>query len=123
MAAMECSKGIELLNSNIMNLIFRGFFKVKKALTIDEAIITAVNDNGDDIRDYIFKKQGDNTFVYEEALMKICQENFRYYSDPQNYTKILNPTIEYILNLQQLITLLLREFRIKMPKLWLMNML
>ncbi|CEO16638.1 hypothetical protein RMONA_01080 [Rickettsia monacensis] len=98
MAAMECSKGIELLNSDIMNLIFRGFFKVKKALTIDEAIITAVNDNGDDIRDYIFKKQGDNTFVYEEALMKICQENFRYYSDPQNYTKILNPTIEYILN-------------------------
>ncbi|KJV61181.1 hypothetical protein RAMDARK_1626 [Rickettsia amblyommatis str. Darkwater] len=52
------------------------------------AIITAVNDNGDDIRDYIFKKQGDNTFMYEEALMKICQENFRYYSDPQNYTKI-----------------------------------
>ncbi|AFC73562.1 hypothetical protein [Rickettsia montanensis] len=88
MAAMECSKGIELLNSDIMNLIFRGFFKIKKALTIDEAIITAVNDNGDDIRDYIFKKQGDNTFMYEEALMKICQENFRYYSDPQNYTKI-----------------------------------
>ncbi|WP_017442680.1 hypothetical protein [Rickettsia gravesii] len=85
MAAMECSKGIELLNSDIMNLIFRGFFKIKKALTIDEAIITAVNDNGDDIRDYIFKKQGDNTFM---ALMKICQENFHYYSDSQNYTKI-----------------------------------
>ncbi len=34
------------------------------------------------------KKQGDNTFMYEEALMKICQENFRYYFDPQNYTKI-----------------------------------
>ena len=86
MAAMECSKGMELLNSDIINLIFRGF--LKKALTIDEAIITAVNDNGDDIRDYIFKKQGDNTFMYKETLMKICQENFRYYSDPQNYTKI-----------------------------------
>ncbi|MFV9930613.1 MAG: hypothetical protein AB8U82_07430 [Rickettsia endosymbiont of Haemaphysalis japonica] len=49
MAAMECNKGIELLNSDIINLIFRGFFKIKKALTIDEAIITAVNDNGDDI--------------------------------------------------------------------------
>lgn len=98
MAAIECSKGIELLNSDIMNLIFRGLFKVKNALTIDEAIITAVNDNGDDVRDYIFNKQGNKTFVYEESLIKICQENFRYYSDVQNYTKILNPTIEHILN-------------------------
>ncbi|BDU59876.1 hypothetical protein FLA4_02860 [Candidatus Rickettsia kotlanii] len=88
MTAMECSKGIKLLNSDIMNLIFRGFFKIKKVLTIEEVIITAVNDDGDDIRDYILKKQGDNTFMYEEALMKICQENFRYYFDPQNYTKI-----------------------------------
>ncbi|MFP3120937.1 hypothetical protein GCO76_06010 [Rickettsia sp. R2] len=33
MTTMECSKGIELLNSDIINLIFRGFFKIKKALT------------------------------------------------------------------------------------------
>ncbi|AAL03779.1 hypothetical protein [Rickettsia conorii] len=33
MAAMEYSKRIELLNNDIMNLIFRGFFKIKKALT------------------------------------------------------------------------------------------
>ncbi|MGL4226312.1 MAG: hypothetical protein ACRCRR_01615, partial [Rickettsia sp.] len=98
MAAIECSKGIELLNRDIMNLRFRGLFKVKKALAIDEAIITAVNDNGDDVRDYIFNKQGNKTFVYEESLIKICQENFRYYSDGQNYTTILNPTIEHILN-------------------------
>ncbi|WP_234943896.1 hypothetical protein [Rickettsia africae] len=58
MAAMEYSKRIELLNNDIMNLIFRGFFKIKKALTNYRrgAIITAVNDNGDDIRDYILKK-------------------------------------------------------------------
>ncbi|WP_341787402.1 hypothetical protein [Rickettsia endosymbiont of Cantharis rufa] len=98
MAAIECSKGIELLNSNIVDLIFRGLFKVKKALTVDEAIITAVNDNGDDVRDYILNKQGNKTFMYEESLIKMCQENFRYYSDVQNYTKILNPTIEHILN-------------------------
>jgi|GEM_PF-5429774 len=84
MAATGCSKGIKLLGG-VKDQIFEGFFKVKKALTTDEAIITAVDDNGNDIRDYTFNEQGGKTFMYEESLMKTCQ-------------KKLTATIEHILN-------------------------
>lgn len=70
-----CNKGIELLNTETSNFVFEGMFKIKKVLTANKAIITAINDNGKTIRDYILQKQGDKTYIYEERLLKICQEN------------------------------------------------
>ncbi|KJV81818.1 hypothetical protein RHORCCE3_1015 [Rickettsia hoogstraalii str. RCCE3] len=63
-------------------------FKIKEVLTANKAIITAINDNGKTIRDYILQKQGDKTYIYEERLLKICQENLQG-----------NLTIEGILNI------------------------
>ncbi|WP_175265562.1 hypothetical protein [Rickettsia felis] len=83
-----CNKGIELLNTETSNFVFEGMFKIKKVLTANKAIITAINDNGKTIRDYILQKQGDKTYIYEERLLKICQENLQG-----------NPTIEDILNI------------------------
>ncbi|WP_412707730.1 hypothetical protein [Candidatus Rickettsia kedanie] len=85
-----CSKGIALLNTETRNLVFEGMFKIKEVLTANKAIITAINDNGQTIRDYILQKQGDKTYIYEERLLKICQENLQD-----------NLTIEGILNIAE----------------------
>ncbi|MCC8418907.1 MAG: hypothetical protein LN590_05040 [Rickettsia endosymbiont of Glossina mortisans submortisans] len=83
-----CNKGIELLNTETSNFVFEGMFKIKEVLTANKAITTAINDNGKTIRDYILQKQGDKTYIYEERLLKICQENLQG-----------NLTIEGILNI------------------------
>ncbi|AFC70717.1 hypothetical protein [Rickettsia australis] len=72
-----CSKGIELLNTETRNFIFEGMFKIKEVLNANKTIITAINDNGQTIRDYILQKQGDKIYIYEERLLKICQENLQ----------------------------------------------
>ncbi len=82
-----CNKGIELLNTETSNFVFEGMFKIKEVLTANKAIITAINDNKT-IRDYILQKQGNKTYIYEERLLKICQENLQG-----------NLTIEGILNI------------------------
>ncbi|ABV75476.1 hypothetical protein A1C_06225 [Rickettsia akari str. Hartford] len=83
-----CSKGIELLNTETRHFVFEGMFKIKEVLTANKAIITAINDNGETIRDYILHKQCDKTYIYEERLLKICQENLQE-----------NLTIDGILNI------------------------
>lgn len=81
-----CNKGIKLLNTETSNFVFEGIFKIKEVLTANKAIITAIY-NGKTIRDYILQKQGDKIYIYEERLLKICQENLG------------NPPIEDILNI------------------------
>lgn len=101
MEALECRKGIFLLNNDLTNLLARIYVTVKKSLTEDMAILTAVNSEDNDTRDYVLKKHRESSFMFEEPLIQECQKFFFNFFDPEAFHKNVNSTIEYILDMAE----------------------